>query len=436
MTGRMFDERLGKIHFWLTFISFNATFAPDAPHRRPGHAAARGRLRGAVRRLEPVHLAVSSFVLGALDARVRLQHGRELARRAARPREPVARAHAGVAGVLAAADLQLRPACRPWSAARTSTACPARCTGSSSRAAEAGQDSPRGRSAPMSRGASRCRTSLSSRTRRIGGKALLDAMLRARAEKGDVQLLRRGARRRGPATATSSTTTSVRDCRAGAHRPRARVHAATRASQVAGEVGDPDPFNAAMDAVREHEHRRDHRLHPARSRSGWLRRDLPERLRGGDRAAGRARRRRPRGRGPAVRRHARGGQPDRRRARAGRAAEGAGRRGRRTASSSSSRRTAATATPSRGARAPDGGCWTRCARPGIVAAGHDRRPRSLHGGDERACSYFHISRDRHLDAARGLLAVGGRQAGRARRRARPNKPVEHIESAARRRREA
>ncbi len=28
MTGRMFDERLGKLHFWSTFISFNATFAP------------------------------------------------------------------------------------------------------------------------------------------------------------------------------------------------------------------------------------------------------------------------------------------------------------------------------------------------------------------------------------------------------------------------
>src|SRR3954469_4018967 len=28
MTGRMFDERLGKLHFWLTIISFNATFGP------------------------------------------------------------------------------------------------------------------------------------------------------------------------------------------------------------------------------------------------------------------------------------------------------------------------------------------------------------------------------------------------------------------------
>ncbi len=28
MTGRMYDERLGKWHFWLTFIFFNATFGP------------------------------------------------------------------------------------------------------------------------------------------------------------------------------------------------------------------------------------------------------------------------------------------------------------------------------------------------------------------------------------------------------------------------
>jgi cytochrome c oxidase subunit 1 len=28
MTGRMYDERLGKLHFWTTFIFFNVTFAP------------------------------------------------------------------------------------------------------------------------------------------------------------------------------------------------------------------------------------------------------------------------------------------------------------------------------------------------------------------------------------------------------------------------
>ncbi len=28
MTGRMYDETLGKVHFWLTFVGFNATFGP------------------------------------------------------------------------------------------------------------------------------------------------------------------------------------------------------------------------------------------------------------------------------------------------------------------------------------------------------------------------------------------------------------------------
>jgi cytochrome c oxidase subunit 1 len=28
MTGRMYDEKLGKIHFWLTFVGFNLTFGP------------------------------------------------------------------------------------------------------------------------------------------------------------------------------------------------------------------------------------------------------------------------------------------------------------------------------------------------------------------------------------------------------------------------
>src|SRR3972149_3828046 len=29
MTGRMYNERLGKIHFWLTFVAFNVTFFPQ-----------------------------------------------------------------------------------------------------------------------------------------------------------------------------------------------------------------------------------------------------------------------------------------------------------------------------------------------------------------------------------------------------------------------
>ena len=57
MTGRMFDERLGKLHFWLTFVSFNATFAPmhligvqGMPRRVADYAEQFAAL-------EPVHLA-------------------------------------------------------------------------------------------------------------------------------------------------------------------------------------------------------------------------------------------------------------------------------------------------------------------------------------------------------------------------------------------
>jgi hypothetical protein len=49
--------------------------------------------------------------------------------------------------------------------------------------------------------------------------------------------------------------------------------------EATGEVGDPDPFSATMDAVAEH--RPDEIIvstHPAQS-SGWLRRDLIERIR-------------------------------------------------------------------------------------------------------------------------------------------------------------
>ena len=39
MFGRMMNETLGKIHFWLTFISFNVHVLPDAhPRRRRPHA--------------------------------------------------------------------------------------------------------------------------------------------------------------------------------------------------------------------------------------------------------------------------------------------------------------------------------------------------------------------------------------------------------------
>jgi cytochrome c oxidase subunit 1 len=64
MTGRMYDERLGKLHFWLTFLSFNATFFPmhyvglrGMNRRVADYPAAFGDLNFAI--------TIASFVLGA-----------------------------------------------------------------------------------------------------------------------------------------------------------------------------------------------------------------------------------------------------------------------------------------------------------------------------------------------------------------------------------
>src|SRR5207248_10738229 len=80
---------------------------PDALARDPGDAAAGRRLRAALRRPEHVHLA-RLLRPRRVDARLPLQHDQELAVRPGRRGEPVALAHARMAGELAAADLQLR----------------------------------------------------------------------------------------------------------------------------------------------------------------------------------------------------------------------------------------------------------------------------------------------------------------------------------------
>ena len=41
MTGRMLSERLGKWHFWLTFVGFNLTFFVQHILGMHGHAAPR-----------------------------------------------------------------------------------------------------------------------------------------------------------------------------------------------------------------------------------------------------------------------------------------------------------------------------------------------------------------------------------------------------------
>ena len=56
MTGRMYDERLGKLHFWLTFIFFNLTFFPMHWVGLTGQPRRMADYAERVRRRQPVHL--------------------------------------------------------------------------------------------------------------------------------------------------------------------------------------------------------------------------------------------------------------------------------------------------------------------------------------------------------------------------------------------
>ena len=64
MTGRMYNERLGKLHFWLTFVGFNVNFFrctgsayAGTPRRVSDYAEEFGNLNFAI--------TVASFCLGA-----------------------------------------------------------------------------------------------------------------------------------------------------------------------------------------------------------------------------------------------------------------------------------------------------------------------------------------------------------------------------------
>jgi cytochrome c oxidase subunit I len=64
MTGRMYDERLGKIHFWMTFVGFNLTFFPmhyiglrGMPRRVADYAPEFGNWN--------LVISIASFALGA-----------------------------------------------------------------------------------------------------------------------------------------------------------------------------------------------------------------------------------------------------------------------------------------------------------------------------------------------------------------------------------
>ncbi len=123
MTGRMYDETLGRLHFWMSFIFFNLTFGPmhlvgiDGMPRRVADYAEQYATWNAI-------ISISAFIFGAVVPDLPLQHDRLVAARPGR-----ARATRG-ARTRSSGRCPRRRRCststrsRPWSAARTSTACP------------------------------------------------------------------------------------------------------------------------------------------------------------------------------------------------------------------------------------------------------------------------------------------------------------------------
>jgi hypothetical protein len=112
----------------------------------------------------------------------------------------------------------------------------------------------------------------------IGGKALLDAITE-RHQQGDAKFFVVVPQTR-PRYGNVIYTEAVRDS-AQVRVDLALAFARQEGMDAQGEVGDADPYNAALDAVAEH--RIDEIIvstHPTTS-SGWLRRDLPERIRQG-----------------------------------------------------------------------------------------------------------------------------------------------------------
>ena len=108
MTGRMYDERLGKWHFWTTFIFFNATFGPmhmlglqGMPRRVATYAA----------QFADLNLLISIMSFGLGFSTLIFVYNMVTSWRGG-PRaesQPVAGHDARVAGHLATAGLQLRP---------------------------------------------------------------------------------------------------------------------------------------------------------------------------------------------------------------------------------------------------------------------------------------------------------------------------------------
>jgi hypothetical protein len=111
----------------------------------------------------------------------------------------------------------------------------------------------------------------------IGGKALIDAVKQRASEQEDVRFVLCV-----PQTQPRSGYVVYDDTMFDAAQIRVDLAVGfvrSEGMQAVGEVGDPDPYAATMDAVREYEPDEIIISTLPESRSGWLRRDLVERIR-------------------------------------------------------------------------------------------------------------------------------------------------------------
>ena len=126
ITGRMYDERLAQVHFWLMFIGFNAAFLPQ---HMLGLMGMQRRIytydRGGLFEWYNLVSSIGALPHGRRDPRLPRQRSEELAQRPARRQRPVAGRHARVVHHLAAAAAQLRQGAlrlEPAAAARSAPA--------------------------------------------------------------------------------------------------------------------------------------------------------------------------------------------------------------------------------------------------------------------------------------------------------------------------